>query len=116
MKSALNPQLQEALQGGSGPLSVFAKFRSTSKSASPDDVVTRVTHKTQQQAKYNFRDLDSVLHVNANPTFIRELIQQPEIVDASMVPQFTSALIPPVNQRDVPPSAISQPAFRRRRS
>jgi predicted component of type VI protein secretion system len=115
MKLSVNPQLQQALQGGNTPLSVFAKFKATPESASPDDVVTRVTHLTRLQAKYNFRDLDSVLHVSANPTFIKELIKQPEIVDASVVPQYTSALIPPVNPRDVPASAISEPAFRRRR-
>jgi hypothetical protein len=116
MKLSLNPRLQQALQDGNAPLSVFAKFKATPKAASPDEVVTRVIRKTQQQAKYNFRDLDSVLHVNANPAFLKELIEQPEIVDASIGPKFTSALIPPVNQRDVPPSAISEPVFRRRRS
>jgi len=116
MKASIDPKLLQALKGGISPLNVFAKFQATTGagSSSPADVVTRVIRRTKQQAQYQFRDLDSVLHVNANSKFIEELIRQPEIVKASIAPQYVSALIPPINQRDVPASAISEPAFKNR--
>ena len=119
MKPSIDPNLQAELKGGDKPLSVFAKLKPTvtpKGSEAAAALVKRVAKKTKESPQFNFRDLDSVLHVKANPTFIRELIRQPEILGASMVPNLPGAMIEPINPRDVPESAISEPVYPRRRA
>ena len=120
MKAAIDPKLERALKTDQRSLNIFAKLKVTQGSpdlsARAEAVVNRVARKTQQTPRFQFRNLDSVLHVNANRAFIRELLRQPEIAGASMVPDVTSALIPPLNPHEVDESEIAEPTFPRRRS
>ena len=119
MAADIDPKLERALHGKATTLNVFAKIKPPGKSktatASAEGLISRIKERTRQPAKYNFRDLDSVLHVSADPRFIKELIQQPEIVSASMVPELGSAMIEPINARDAAESDISEPTYPRRR-
>ncbi len=119
MTAEIDPKLERALHSEATTLNVFAKFKppgnSKTATASAERLMSRIKERTQRPAKYNFRDLDSVLHVSADPRFIKELIRQPEIVSASMVPELGSAMIEPINPRDVAESDISEPTFPRRR-
>jgi len=118
MKPSIDPKLQKALEADEGPLSVFAKVRAPHPSQdltlTVEKLVQRVAKKTKQSPRFSFRDLDCVLHVNANRLFIKELLRQPEIVGASMVPNVGSAMIQPLNPREVDESAISEPTYPRR--
>jgi hypothetical protein len=116
MKPFVDPKLLAALNGPH-ELSVFAKFKAgATGSADAVSVVKRVAKKVKQTPRYNFRDLDSTLHVQAGGAFIKELIRQPEILSASMTPGYSSALIQPMNAREVPASAISVPLYPHRRA
>jgi hypothetical protein len=117
MKAQIDPKLERALLSGVGPLNVFAKFRPKvpeEATASAKSLITRVAKKTKESPKFDYRDLDSVLHVSANPRFIEELLRQPEIVSASMVPDLDSALIEPLNPHEVSEAEISHPTYPRR--
>lgn len=118
MKALIDPKLEMALHTAVGPLNVFAKFKTSraSKSATKraEDLISRVAKKTKESPKFDFRDLDSVLHVSANRRFIEELLRQPEIVSASMVPDLGSAMIEPRNSHEVSEAVISHPTYPRR--
>ena len=114
----IDPGLAAALQSGAGPFNIFAKFKPTASSeAAPvmaDQLITRIAKLTNESPRFDFRDLDSVLHVCANRRFIKELIRQPEIVSASIVPDRGGAMIEPINSHEVSESEISRPTYPRR--
>ena len=113
----IDRELELALDSGAGPLDIFAKFKPKgTKSATlfASQLMTRVAKLTKESPRFDYRDLDSVLHVRANRQFIRELIRQPEIVSASMVPDRGSAMIEPVHTREAQETEISRPTYPRR--
>jgi hypothetical protein len=67
------------------------------------DLMERVKGQVGKSAtRYNvFRNLGSFV-VSAHPSFIRELISQPEVASAVANQQPESAAIPPVEKRPVP--------------
>ena len=98
---------------GSPPLNVFVKLQIPEHAATPQEraeevakVVRRVVNNTRETPKFQFRDSDRVLHVKANKDFMRELVKQPEILEAKSVPSISSAMIEPTRKRDVDASAI----------
>lgn len=117
MKTQIDPRLERALNSGGGPLNIFAKFKPRvpkDPTASAKSLITRVAKKTKESPKFDYRDLDSVLHVSANRRFIEELLKQPEIVSASMVPDLDSAMIEPLNPHEVSEAEIAHPTYPRR--
>jgi hypothetical protein len=117
------PDLAKALKGAGPnqqPLNVFVKIARyagtpVERSEQAAKIVKRVEARTHVTPKFQYRDLDGVLQVKANVEFLRELVRQPEILEAREVPGFTSALIEPVKQRDVDESEIDTPYAARRR-
>jgi hypothetical protein len=126
MAASITPELLELLKSQSREtVNIFAKLKSVSgadKSAPAVDrseraaaVVERVAKLiTGTKPRFHYRDLDSVLQVNADPRFIQELLRQPEIAEASSVPDLGSAYIAPVGRREVAAKDISEPTFPRR--
>jgi hypothetical protein len=107
----LDPKLASALQTSGEPVSVFARLAVTGRHAQQEAaaVIERVARETGITPKFNFRDLDQVLHVSAEGAFIKELLKQSEVVAASPVPEVSSAMIPPINVRPVEESSIDRP-------
>lgn len=120
--AVVESSLAKALESGarSVPLNVFAKV-SLPKTASREErathvasLIQRVERAARATPKFYFRDADSVLQVKAPPEFVRELVVQPEVVAASEVPNFDSAMIDPVRRREVDASEIDRPIIHRR--
>jgi len=120
MSSArITPELTKALESassGSEPVNVFLKVQLPKHAATPTEraqeaakIVKRVEQQSKDSPKFQYRDLDSVLQVKAGCDFVRELIRQPEILEAREVPGYSSAIIEPVKKRDVDPSEIDTP-------
>ena len=127
MSSAvIAPELAKSLEssGHESPLlNVFVKVRLPNSAGTADEraqaaatIVKRVEMHTKTTPKFQFRDTDSVLQVKANTDFVRELVRQPEIVEAKTVPTYSSAMIEPVRQRDVDADAINTPYAAPRRT
>ena len=120
MTALIDPQLKRALDAHpSSRLNIFAKVQTPThvqgSTAYATALIQRVATKTAESLpRFYYRDLDSVLQLNANPKFIHELLRQPEVVEASIVPDLGSAFMEPIKQRDVPDTAISEPTFPRR--
>jgi len=116
----ISPTLAKALESassGSEPVNVFLKVQlpkhaatATERAQEAAKIVKRVEKQTADSPKFQYRDLDSVLQVKAGTDFVRELIRQPEVLEAKEVPGYTlSAKIEPVNKRDVDASEIDTP-------
>jgi hypothetical protein len=110
------PELAKALETpdtGATALNVFLKVAMPEHAATPAlraaeaaKIVLRVGKQSQEPPKFQFRDTDCVLQVKANKDFVRELVRQPEILEAKQVPSFSSAMIEPAGKRDVDASKI----------
>jgi hypothetical protein len=79
-------------------------------------VVKRVTRQTQINPQIDYRNTDRVLHVRAPVKFLERLLTQPEVLEASPVPSYSSALIAPRDVHVVPEEAIDKPVTRARRT
>ena len=120
------PELAKTLEsasGGSESVNVFLKVQLPKHAATPTEraqeaakIVQRVEKQTSGSPKYQYRDLDSVLQVKAGTEFVRELIRQPEILEAKEVPGHSSAKIEPVKKREVDPGEIDTPYDSSRRT
>jgi hypothetical protein len=129
----IDPTLELELSGKhdpQDPLNVFLKV-ALPKSASTSEArattaanlikrveraIKRVEHAAAITPKFQYRDLDGVLQVKAPREFLRQLIKEPEVQSASIVPHFESALIEPVARREVDDQAIDRPIASRRRT
>jgi len=110
------PDLAKALataDSGSSALNVFVKVAIPKHATTPAaraqeaaNIVARVEKYTRETPKFQFRDNDSVLQVKAHRDFLLELVRQPEILEATQVPGFNSAMIEPARKRDVDASVI----------
>lgn len=115
----IDPDLSRALSGETPDgslLNVFLKiaFPSNVRSASgradkAAALIRRVERAGETGTKFQFRALDNVLQVMARTELIRRLIREPEVISASHVPRSGSALINPVERREVSADAIDRP-------
>lgn len=107
----LDPELANALDTSREPVSVFAQLDVSGPHAQHQAtaIVERVARQTRITPRFNFRNLDRVLHVSAESAFIKELLKQPEVIAAARTPDVSSAMIPPINVRPVEESSIDRP-------
>jgi hypothetical protein len=115
----IDPSLSLALSSATpevGPLNVFLKIAFPSNVTSADeratkaaDLIRRVEKKGQASVKFQYRALDNVLHVKAHTELVRRLIREPEVIAASSVPLHDSAMIKPIDRREVSEDAIDRP-------
>jgi hypothetical protein len=102
------------------PVQPFIRFKPAISDASSQElvsrVVDRVTRQTGIEPQVEYRNTDRVLHVLAPVRFLERLLTQPEIAEASPVPGYTSAMIPPRDVRVVSEHAIDKPVARGPRS
>jgi hypothetical protein len=114
-------ELREALseQGVKAalPINVLIKMRlkSSDAAAAASAVVERVAEKLQVVPQYRYRKLDHTLHVFAPTRFVRELVEQPEVLTAYSPARRGSALIPPVRSVPVDIDAVDRPMRKARK-
>jgi hypothetical protein len=99
------------------PINVLIKMRlkSSDAAAAASAVVQRVADKLQVVPQYRYRKLDNTLHVFAPTQFVRELVEQPEVLTAYSPARRGSALIPPVRSVPVDIDAVNRPARKARK-
>lgn len=64
-------------------------------------LIEKVEASTGLKAQHHFRMTDEVLHVQAMPQFLLELLKSPDIAQAAVVPELGNAYIEPRNPRPI---------------
>jgi hypothetical protein len=121
--ATIHPQLRTDISSAAAhalPVQAFIRFRPATSDLSAQELVTRVvdrvTRQTQINPQVDYRNTDRVLHIRAPAKFLERLLTQPEVLEASPVPTYTSALIPPRDVHVVSEQAINKPVARARRT
>ena len=115
----IDPDLSRALAGATpdeAVLNVFLKIAFPSDVTSADQradkaaaLIRRVDNSGPTATKFQYRTLDNVLQVKARVGLVRRLICEPEVIAASSVPSLESAMINPVERREVSENGVDRP-------
>jgi hypothetical protein len=99
---------------GTSSVQAFVKLRYKDE-ARATKLIGRIERATRITPSFHFRITDGTLHVMAPGRFLASLLQQPEVVSASPVPDLGSAYMAPIDVRDASASDVDRPIARPRR-
>jgi hypothetical protein len=116
----IDPDLSRALANATSSdevvLNVFLKIAFPSDVKSADQraeqaaaLIRRVDKSEPTTTKFQFRALDNVLQVKARMGLVRRLIREPEVIAATSAPSHESAMIQPIERREVSRSRVDRP-------